>query len=416
MKSVKQIWLGLVLVMITALIFSGCGKKDNPFEPSSDAVSGSRASNLTAVGDLTISPALGGSLADLKPDSSGIQGEIVIVFADYMEASTINLTNIEVEGIGTSGVIKYYPEVKKAVIQGTWTNNNYYKITFKSGVRNKGGMPIDGNGNDEFDGSPYDDHVTYFLTGAPTGSAPDLVHPHLMSAGPFGGNQTRWPLMYVGFDTDDIDTTLVKSNFSVRDSAGNLVSIRLNWAAWSGYWYVTFNPENAVDSLDYNTLYTVTVNVGALADTNGNKVIWDTYGYIANVPNLVWSFRTVGQSGDYTPLHYSSHGTPGAEMTVTFDDSLDMSTINSTNVKIYRLSGSGGSIVSAVSGRIYAMPDDIAARRFHFTLENAPAGNYYRLYLSRRIKDNAGLFLDGNNNGDPAVGVASDDVIHEFYK
>lgn len=429
MKSAKQIWLGLVLVMITALIFSGCGKKDNPFAPSSDGAAGVASSDVIATAGITIAPNTS-AIADLKPDTAGVQGQITIDFPVYMEASTVNLTNITVDNI-QNGVISYNAAIKRAVIQGTWNTGAYWvKITLGTGLRGKGGQPIDGNGNKEFDGSPYDNYTTYFAVGAPTpASAPDLVHPKLTGISPSTGAVTITnPAFTVTFNGRDIDSQLVRNNVVVRDSTGRAIALKSGGTAWGGgVWYVYFYTTGSDSILPYNMNYTITVNVNALADTSGNKATWDNYGYIANVPNAVKSFRTEGQTTqDYWPLVYSGNGVMTTnEQWVSFNDSLDMTTVNTTNVKLYKITGPGGSIVSGVTTSVYALPSDLYwGYYFRVSLANAPTGNWYRVYLSRNIKDNAGNMLDGNgigqpNNiggeaGDATWGIASDDVYFDF--
>jgi hypothetical protein len=119
------------------------------------------------------------------------------------------------------------------------------------------------------------------------------------------------------------------------------------------------------------------------------------------------TYRTHSTTGGtyWVPLHYSSRTVSGNELIVAFDDSLNYSTVNSTTVKVFR--GSAPNYTGQVYGRVYWLPEDVAAHQLRFSLENTTTGNTYTLWLSRFIKDNEGLYLDGNNNniggeaGDP---------------
>jgi len=427
MKSAKQIWLGLVLVMITALVFSGCGKKDNPFEPSSDGTAGVSASNLINSGAVTITPGLGNALTDLDAGTAGVQAQIIITFPVNMNAVTVNLTNIKVDGIQDSS-ITYYPELKKAVIYGTWSSvAAWINMTLTTGLQAQGGGYIDGNGNGQGDGVPYDNKRYYVRVGAPVTPAPDIIHPALTDGSPYGGPVNPiYPQFYCVFNANDMDSNLVRANFSVKDSTGRSIALKSNGTNWTGSsWYVYFRPTGADSILASNATYTINVNLNDLKDTSNpsNKAVWMNYGYVANIPNAVWPFRTAGTApGDYTPLRLT--GNPSlttTEMVIAFNDSLDMATAIASNIIVYKTSS--GTITGAISGRIYAQPSDISARQVRFTLENAPAGSgSYRLYLNRQLKDNAGLMLDGNGNniggeaGVPGWNIPSDDISWNFSR
>lgn len=412
----------LLLALMLALV--GCGKKDNPFEPTTNSAIGVSSSNLINSGAVTITPGLGNALNDIDPATTGVQAEIVITFPVYMDPATVNLTNIQVENI-TNGTITYYPELKKAVILGTWNAGAYWvNVTLTTALRTKGGGYIDGNGNEKGDGAPYDNKRHYVRVGGPTTPAPDITHPALVDGSPYGGfvNPIH-PQFYCCFNARDLDSNLVRANFSVKDSTGRSIALKSDGTLWTGSnWYVYFRTTGTDSILASNAPYTVNVNLNALKDTNDNKAVWMAYGYVANIPNAVWPFRTsTTASGDYFPLGVSSVNVNATELVITFNDSLDMSTVNTSNIKLYKTSG--GNITAAVYGRIYTQPSDIAARRVRFTLENAPAGSgNYRLYLYRQLKDNAGWMLDMNGNGIggeagiPGWNLPSDDYYYNFSR
>ncbi len=405
----------LAALLVAVLAFYGCGKKDNPYEPNTDAAMGSVAANLINSGAVTVNPALGGALVDIDATTTGIQAEIVINFPVNMNPATVNLTNIQVDAI-QNGTCTYYPELRKAVISGTWTAGDYWvKIIFTTSLLGQGGGYIDGNGNGRADGAPYDYKKYYIRVGAPVTPAPDFVHPALTAGAPYGGGINHiYPLFFCGFNDDDIDSNLVRANFSVRDSTGRSLTLKSDGTGWAGSWMVYFRPTGSDSLLTPNATYTVVVNLAALHDTNGNQMTWTHWGYEPNAPATAeWPFRTAATvSGDYTPLHYSGLVASTSELVITFDDSLDYSTVTTNTVKVFKLSG--GVPAYQVYGRIYTQPSDISAHSVRFTMVNATSGSY-QLYLSRNIRDNAGWYLDANGNGIggeagiPGWGITSDD-------
>jgi hypothetical protein len=423
MKLNKILWLGSILLVGAALVLAGCSKKENPYSPNSDYAAGVVGANLVNAGAIAISPGLGAIMADLDPNVSGTQGQIVINFPVDMSPASVTLTNIVLGGgTVTSPTIVFYPEIKRAVISGTFADGYWYTVTFKPGLVSKAGKPIDGNGNGQFDGTPYDDHISYFrTTGAPGAQEPDITHPKVTAWYPTtAGNYSSGAILIgIGFDAGDFDTMTVKSNVTLTDSAGNNVPLRSLGVAGTSMF---FAGNAAGDTLRYDTRYILTFVVNNMTDSgvSNNKCTWGNYGYIANVPNLVIPFRTIHSSAteDHTPLHYSSYsGGAGGELVVTFDDSLDYSTINANNIKLYRRSGS--TIIGAVNGTIYYQPADVPARRFRITTENCSAGQAM-LWIGRNIRDNAGWYLDGNGNnigreeGDAQQLISSDDVKINF--
>ncbi len=424
----KRYALFLAVLLVAVLAFNSCGKKENPYEPNTDAAMGSVAANLINSGAVNVTPGLGVALFDLNTDSLGIQAQIIITFPVNMNAGTVNLTNIEVDAI-QGGTITYYPELRKAVIYGTWTAGAYWvKVVFKTGLQGQGGGYIDGNGNGKADGAPYDYKKYYVCVGAPVTPAPDFVHPALINGFPYGGGVNPiHPGFYCTFDNNDIDSNLVRANFSVRDSTGRSISLKsAGTAGGPGSWFVLFQTTGADSILTSNAPYTVNVNLNAISDTNGNKAVWSNYGYVANIANAVWPFRTsTTAAGDYTPVRYITYSKTATELIVTFNDTLNYTTINANTFKVYKTSG--GNLSSAVYGRIYYQPSDVGAYQVRFTLENAPIADppnstNYRFYLSRNIRDNTGWYLDGNNNGIggeagvPGWYISSDDIDEGFTR
>lgn len=401
MKLNRYPLLGTLLLLSVGLVLGGCGKKDNPFEPNATLNSGTNEGDMVNAAAVTISPTGGAAMADLKPDSTGTQGEITIVFPVYMNAATINLTNIQVENLTpTTGIVTYYPELKKAVIQGTWPDGNYWcKVTITTGVLSVAGRPIDGNGNGKSDGAPYDNKRDYFAMGAGgSATAIDFTHPKLVGAWSGGGKTIDHPQIYFQFDNNDIDSGLIRNNVTLRDSTGHIVNLRSDGVSGGpGSWYVYWRPAGSDSLLPNNMSYTWTINLNAISDSHSNKAIWQNYGYIATLPNVYTVARTVGTSTqDWQPLGFVSAVVSGRELLVTFNDSLDYSTVNTSTVKVFK--GSAGAYTGQIYGRVYRLPEDIPAMRLRFSLENATVGSTHSLWLSRGLKDNAGNYFDGNGD------------------
>lgn len=430
MKLNKILWLGSILLVGAALVLSGCSKKENPYSPDSGYAAGVVGGNLVPVSAITISPALGSAMTDVDPGLAGCQGQILIDFNVEMSPGTVNLTNIEVAGYTSGGVITnativYYPGIKRAVIGGTFATPQWYKITFKRGLVSNVGQPIDGNGNGHFDGSPYDDYVQYFRTGAPTEPTPDIIHPQITAVGPgpSGYVNSGTIAIFVGFASGDFDSMTVKNNVFLTDSAGNTVPIKSAGVAGGTMF---FEGNTANDTLLYNTRYNIRIVANNITDsfsfygagTENKCVYWD-YGYIANLPDIAWYFRRMPPTGgDIDPLHFSSCLFTTDYAYITMDDSLDYSTINANNVKLYHMDA--GQIDGMLNATVFYQPNDPSLRRFRVSMENAISGETYRIWISRNVRDNAGFYLDGNNNGvggeigNPLFAQPSDDYKYDF--
>lgn len=427
MKLNKILWLGSILLVGVALVIAGCSKKENPYSPVPENAAGVMGGNLVNAAGIGIQPGLGGLMDDLNTTTGNTQGEIVINFPIDMSPGTVNLTNIVISGgTVTDAAIVFYPEIRQAVINGTFADGFWYKVTFKPGLVSKAGKPIDGNGNGQFDGTPYDDHISYFRTaGAPASQEPDITHPKVTNWYPnqAGNYNSGTVAIVITFDYNDYDTITVRNNTSLTDSLGSSIPLRTTFFGPGG---MILTGVAAGDTLRYDTRYTLRFAVNNMTDSGPatNKITWGNYGYIANIPDIVVPFRVKNSSttGDYTPIRYSSYsGGAGSEIVVTFNDTLDYSTVNANNIKLY--SRSGSTITGAINGTIYHLPSDVGALSFRITTENCSAGQAM-LWIGRGLRDINGWYLDGNGTGQPnniggeignyQQGLASDDVKINF--
>lgn len=390
--SKKAIIITALLCCALMVLFS-CTKKDNPFSPGRTGYNDAVQMNLSFVSALN--PGYGGTINDQDPNTSGIQGEFEIYFADFMNASTVSMTNIDVGGVGsvTNASITFYPELKKAVYRGDFSDDGCFIVTLTSGLQNEAGVQFDGNLNGWADGSPYDDYIYTLITGAGVDTF-DFDHPEIDLIIPSISNGASvTPLITVGFGDADIDTnTLAMGNFSVVNTVNQIaVNCTLVARTTSG---IIFQPSSELDTA---AQYTVTVTCSNIEDEDGNVCVGYTgenMGYIANIPDYSWDFVTddYGASGyDGTPPTASS-SVSGQELIVSFNDYMVVSTFTVDNIRVY--DGNGQNLVGSI------IPD-LDERGFIYSLENAMSGTGYTLWISPMVQEQApgNWCLDGNGNG-----------------
>lgn len=387
----------LIIAILALLLVFSCSKKDNPFEPNRDGYNDAVQMDLSFIAGL--SPAPGGSIADQDPDVTGIQGEIIIYFADFMDASTITTSNIVVRNLTSGGgsvaneVLTYNRELKKAVYRGTFSNDACFGVTLMSGLENEAGVQFDGNNNGWDDGSPYDDYIYKLLTGTGVDTF-DYDHPEInaVSPGPSNGNSIT-PLITVMFTDGDLDTnTLTTANVTLAySSSGASVTCSLVTRTMSG---ITIQPNSELDTA---TQYTVTVRCANIADEDGNACLGflgENMGYIASIPDYSWDFVT----SDFGDPDYdddpptASASVAGQELIVSFDDYMVVSTFTTDNIRVYE-TGNEQNLVGSI------IPD-YDERGFHYSLENAVGGTNYTLWISPMVQEQApgNWYLDGNGN------------------
>lgn len=388
----------LALFSIALMVFFGCGKEDNPFDPNAGGYNGTALENLSFVAALN--PGDGGTIQDIDPSTSDVEGEIIVYFEDFMDASTVTTSNIIVKDTTnntsiTGATLNYYPEIKKAVFGGTFSNDAAIVITLTTGLRNSAGVALDGNENGLIDGSPYDDYRYRVRTGTAFLDTFDFIHPEINGVMPGIENGVDLlPAIIVGFSGSDIDTTkLVLTNFTlVKTSSQVAVTCSLIVSTTGG---IMFIPK---DSLDEAEEYTVTVRCANIKDESGNVclgMVGKNMGWIANIPDYTWDFITIAVDPDKdgTPPTVTSANVSGEELVVKFNDDMDTSTFTTTNIRIYN-NFTGQNLVGSII-------NELDGKGFRYTLENAEGGTTYRLWLSKDIKEAVpgGWYFDGNENG-----------------
>ncbi|MCK4396386.1 hypothetical protein KAW96_07290 [candidate division WOR-3 bacterium] len=389
----KKTMMIIVIIAIALMLIFGCGKEDNPFDPNRGGYNDTPQENLSFIDITALNPGIDGEIVDVDPST----GEIIIYFLDFMDASTVNTSNIIVRDTtnGTSitgATLTYYPEIKKAVFRGTFSDDAVFVVTLKSDLRNNAGIQLDGNDNGLIDGSPYDDYRYRLYTGTGNVGDVDFVHPEIDWVSPGIENSVSLtPIITVIFTPGDVDTNdLTLSNFGLMRTSSEVAVTCSLVGRTPGI--LLFQP---TDSLDEAEQYTVTVNCANVFDEDGNVLlgfVGENDGWVANIPDYTWDFITeaIDTLLDGEPPQVSVAYVSGEELVVRFDDDMDTSTFTTTNIKVFNNATKQnlvGSIINEYDGK-----------GFRYTLENAVSGTLYKLWVSKDVKEAApgNWYLDGN--------------------
>ncbi len=375
----------LLIISASILLILGCGKKENPFEPNTDAPIGTAMANF-------------GKVASVVPgNNQQLPGnEIKIFFEDYMDASTINNTNITVyDALARANVtitVTYNADAKLAIIAGSFTNDTKFLITVKADVKTVSGNPLDGNDNDKSEGTPYDDYLSLCWKG--TGSAVFVrtTPPRFdsTSSSPFRvGNVPTNVTIQLRFTNGPMDTLTLKDLGSYElKKAGNPVGLSVVSVSGTG---VDLQPTT---TLDANTLYDFTIKGGkikAQKDTTGQDnylliLDGDYDGPEQTEPDRAWQFFTAGAETPPRINTVTAITPPGALF--TFNARMKLSTLTAENIKVY--DGAG-----YVPGSFVFSPD---TTQIYYYYQRTISGTK-QYFISKTVEGNNGLKFDGNANG-----------------
>ena len=404
----KRILIYLTLSFTVLLFFTlSCSHKDLPVGPTEENP-GNGATNLLTPNEIVLSHA---DLTQINKEDKlwftfPFDMDSVSVVANITVFDTTNNQNV-------AGNIIYLRDVHQAYfeVSDTFPNDAVFIVRILSDIQSFQGGRLDGNGNDTIDGSPYDDYIIRLYRGSPSTSANsyDITPPQidLTNTNPNNGNisvNTNIILSWNGY----VDSTTVANNFYIQNSQGQTVNCSLLLAANSATLY-------PIDSLNYNELYTVTVNASSITDTANHCLIWGEYAWTASVPNLVWDFHTEGDAAtDATPLHLNSVNSGTGKVEVVFDDTLTQSSVNTD--RVYIINNTTNEIYT--DGEIVFIDND----RFYYIHPVITSIHDLSLVILKEITDDAGNLLDGNGNNiggeeaDPDRWgyKASDDIIQDF--
>ena len=176
-----------------------------------------------------------------------------------------------------------------------------------------------------------------------TGVVSDSTAPSITSTLPANGANSI-PIsnnITLTFSEEMDATTINSTNISVVDSSGTGVSGVVSYSSQ----VATFNPSS---DLSYFTVYTVTVGTG-VKDSAGNAL----------ASSSSWNFTTSSAPDTTAPTISSTSPTSGADnvsvsanITITFSESMDSSTINTSNITVTDSSGNSVSGVVSYSNNI----------------------------------------------------------------
>ncbi len=404
----KRILIYLTLSFTVLLFFLiSCSHKNLPVGPTEENP-GSGATNLLTPNAIVLSH------TDLTQINK--EDKLWFTFPFDMDSASIvaNITVFDTtNNQNVTGNIIYLSDVHQAYfeVSDTFPNDAVFIVRILSNIQSLQGGRLDGNGNDTIDGSPYDDYIIRLYRGNPSTSANsyDITPPKidLSNTTPRNGNvsiNTNIILSWNGF----VDSSTVTNNFYLQNSQGQTVNCSLSLSANSATLY-------PIDSLNYNELYTVTVNASSITDTANHCLIWGEYAWTASVPDLVWDFHTEGDTAtDAIPLHLNSANSGTGRVEVVFDDTLDQSSVNTD--RVYIINNLTKEIYT--DGEIVFIDND----RFYYIHPVISSIHDLSLVILKEITDDAGNLLDGNGNNiggeeaDPDRWdyEASDDIIQNF--
>ncbi len=396
------------IISLTLFILFGCGKKENPLTPNYGNINNAASANLPTID--SIIPANYGRIIDENGDSTdGIQSEIVVVFSDFMDTSTINKTNITLYNISDGSnvplTIDYDAERKTAYITtDNFPDNTGFLFKITNGVHNLGGLPLDGNKNRKQDGAPYDNAIYAFYTGTDASvssnirTAPPKINS--VSPGTTGGVPVNTPIV-IYFSDGPVDTlTFTSLNLHLKENGTTVVTDSI----------ASFSPDSVVvmikggDTLKRSTMYTFTIdgykilaepdtlgNTGATAylrrlDTNGDGIISadeDSF--------YTWKFITQDFPGTDTvkPPHITGFGDHNSTYYLfEFNKIMDISTFTKENIRVFDNDG-----YVPCTFRV-----DMDSQGVKYYYDRKISGTAQG-WVSMEVKDKYGNKLDGNGNG-----------------
>jgi cytoskeletal protein CcmA (bactofilin family) len=217
------------------------------------------------------------------------------------------------------------------------------------------------------------DYVWSFTTPYP-GPAPDTTKPLVTSVTPLNGAVavavTSKPAAV--FNESMNSSTINTANFTLTGPGATVVAGAVSYSGTTA----TFTPTAVLSG---STLYTATITTG-VQDASGNTL----------AANYVWNFTTADVTApaviSKTPASGASGVIINAMPTATFSETMDSSTINTTN---FTLTGPG---LTAVAGTI-SFTGTIAT----FTpAANLLASTLYTATITTGVKDSAGNSLAAN--------------------
>jgi len=342
----------LSIVFVTAVVFAGCGGGGGDESSTPDT---------TPPDVLNTIPVAGSNNVDIAQ-------EMVIIFSESMDSSTINTTNCYMSG-GATVAVSYNPSANMATLTpaSSMSYATTYTVTITADVADSAGNTLSGG------------YSWSFRT------EPDTYAPIVTSVNPANGAteiSVNLSSITATFNESMAGGTITNSTFTVSGLTGTVSYNNSTYTA-------TFTPSGL---LPYNTLLTATITTGA-QDLYGNPIASD----------YVWTFRTevdiiAPTVSSTNPINDQSLTSVDTGIKVVFSESMAPGTLNNST---FTVSGVPGTVT-------YNNPSLTAT----FS-PNSPLNylNNYMVSLSTGITDAQGIPLTsqyqwGFNTAEQAVKVS----------
>ncbi len=285
----------LSAVFVTALVFTGCG--------GGGGGGSSTPADTTPPDILYTIPVADAKYVDINQ-------EIVLIFSEAMDSSTINTTNYYMSG-GAFGAVSYNPTTHIATLTPSssmsWATT--YTVTITADVADSAGNTLSGGYSWSFR------------------SEPDTYAPIVSSVNPANGAtgiSTNITSITATFNESLAGSTITNSTFTVSGLTGTVSYNNSTYTA-------TFTPSS---QLLYGQAYTAALST-AVTDTAGNPLA-STYQ---------WTFTSEVDVTPPTvtlvnPISGAAGVARGATITAVFSEDMTASTINTTTFTVSGIAGS----------------------------------------------------------------------------
>jgi len=325
----------------------------------------------------TVAPTVSAVVPAAGATAIPVNTTVQVTFSEPMDVTTITNVNILLRNVGTNALIPatvtYNGTTRVATLTptGPLSNATQYRVEVTTGVKDVSGNALAAQFNSTFT----------------TAAAPDTTAPTIVSRTPTNGA------------TSQAINTNVTLTFSEPMDAATITATTITLTTTTGAVAVpatvTYNAATNTATLDpttdlaNNTSYTITVTNG-VKDVAGNVVVGT-----AGQP-LTSTFTTIPDTTAPTVTARTptaATGVPaGTNITVTFSEGMDATTINGKTFTLVRTSGVGApeNITGAVS---YVDATRIAT---FDPSANLTAGATYSVTITTGAKDKAGNALTGN--------------------
>jgi len=318
-------------------------------------------------------PAVGAPVITSTTPANGATGiatsdGVIFRFNETMDLATINTSNVSLAvsggGAAVPGVLSFHGNnVVLFDPTPTLAAGTTYAFTVSTGVQDAGGTPMAAQ------------FTTSFTT---TGPAPDVTAPTVTSVNPINSatNVAIATNVTVSFSEAMNAATVGGTTFTLTPTSGG-AAVPASVLYTAGTTSATLNPSS---DLAYSTAYSVAATGGA-TDAAGNPLTaFNSTFTTAAAPDLTPPTVTVVQ-----PANGATNVATNANVTVTFSEAMNASSINSSSFTLALTSG--GSISGSVG---YDPFTNVATFTPASPLANSTS---FTVTVSTSVRDVAGNFL-----------------------